>query len=305
MFSLCAMSQSLFAQSTESGTLTGTVTGTVTITGEVTTSELQKIVTSGKLRVGVNPNFEPFSFVKEGEERGGVDIDIANQLASALGVELEVIAPEEFSELIPMLVDDKIDAILAGMSITFERAMEVAFTNPYFDTGMSLMLNVGSSAKLGIGNAQDSSEVLEILQARGNEDQLKIAVTEGRAPALEAERRFPEAQIISFPSNEEAAQATAQGQANMMIHDEIFLKVWYQKNQSTRLKVLNPPIKPDFYGIAVRQGDSDWLQLLNVFVRNLRADRQVLGYLGEYLPSMTMTESSDSTVPLFDLGDME
>ncbi len=150
--------------------------------------------------------------------------------------------------------------------------------------------------------------MLKALQARHNENQLKIAVTEGKAPALEARLRFPDAQIISFATNEEAVQATATGQANLMLHDEIFLKVWYQKNKSTarnRLKVLDPPIKPDFYGIAARQGDSDWLQLLDVFVRNLRADGQVLGYLGNYLPSMTMTESTDSVIPMFDLGDME
>ncbi len=207
-----------------------------------------------------------------------------------------------------MLVDGKIDVILAGMSITFERAKVVAFTNPYFDTGMSLLMHVGSSTRLGIANAKDSATVLETLQSKGNQNQLKIAVTEGKAPALEAKQQFPEAQIINYATNEEAVQATADGQANLMIHDEIFLKLWYQKNQSTaryRLKVLDPPIKPDFYGMAVRQGDPDWLQLLNVFVRNLRADGQVLGYLGEYLPSMTMTESRDSVIPMFDLGDME
>ena len=305
---LWVLSQPLYAQSSDTGTLTGTVTGTVTITGNVTTSELQRIVNSGTLRVGVNPNFEPFSFIGDGDKRVGVDIDIADQLAKALDVALEVTAPDDFSELIPMLEDGKIDLILAGMSITFERAKSVAFTDPYFDTGMSLLMNVGSSAKLGIENAKNSAAVLKTLQARGNEDRLKIAVTEGKAPALEAKRRFPKAQIISYATNEEAAQATANGQANLMIHDEIFLKVWYQKNQSTvgkRLRVLDPPIKPDFYGIALRQGDSDWLQLLNVFVRNLRADGQVLGYLSEYLPSMSMTESPESVIPIFDLGDME
>lgn len=308
ILTMAALSQSLYAQSAETGTLTGTVTGTVTVTGSVKQSEMQRIVNSGTLRVGVNPNFEPFSFIGDGGDRTGVDIDIATQLAEALGVELEVTAPDQFSELIPLLLDDKIDLIVAGMSITFERAKQIAFTDPYFDTGMSLLMHVGSSAKLGIANAKDSSELVGVLQDRGNQNQLKIAVTEGKAPAAVAKQRFPEAEITAYPSNEEAVQATADGDANLMLHDEMFLKLWYEKNQDTarnRLKVLDPPIKPDFYGIALRQGDPDWLQMLNIFVGDLRANNKTIEYLGNYLPSMTMNDSMNGAIPVLDIGDME
>ncbi len=237
-----------------------------------------------------------------------MDVDIATQLAEVLGVDLEVTAPDQFSELIPLLLDDMIDLILAGMSITFERAKQIAFTDPYFDTGMSLLMHVGSSAKLGIANAKNSSELIDALQDSGNQNQLKIAVTKGKAPAAVAEQRFPDAKITGYPSNEEAAQATADGDANLMLHDEMFLKLWYEKNEETarfRLKVLDPPIKPDFYGIALRQGDADWLQMLNIFVRDLRVNNKTLEYLGNYLPSMTMKDSMDGPIPVLDLGDME
>lgn len=271
-------------------------------------AELQKIADSGKLRVGVNPNFRPFSFLDDAEARVGVDIDIAGRLAEALGVELEVTAPDEFTDLIPMLVDDEIDLILAGMSITFERAKEVNFTDPYFDTGISILMNIGSSARLGIAGAKDSEALVETLSARDAESRLRIAVTEGKAPALEAERRFPDAQITGYPTNEEAVAATARGDADVMIHDEIFLKLWVEQNEPAarhRMVVLDPPIKADFYGIAVRKGDPDWLRLLDVFVRDLRLEGEVIGYLSEYLPSMTVTESSDGVIPRVELRDME
>ena len=272
------------------------------------TSELQRITDSGTLRVGVNPEFMPFSFVGEGGERVGVDIDIAGRLAEALGVELEVIAPETFAELIPSLVDERVDLLIAGMSITFERARTVNFTDPYFDTGIAVMMNIGTAAKLGIAEARDSAALLDALRNEGSEGRLRIAVTEGKAPAREAERRFPEATITGYPTNEEAAQALSDGKADLMIHDEIFLKVWLQQNAAMarhRLIVLDPPIKPDYYGIAVRQGDPDWLAALDVFVRELRADRAVIGYLGEYLPSLNVTESPEQVIPLYELGDME
>ena len=84
--------------------------------------------------------------------------------------------------------------------------------------------------------------------------------------------------------------------------------VWLQQNEGAsryRLMVLDPPIKPDFYGIALRQGDPDGLQLLNVFVRGLRADGTVTDALGEYLPSMTMTRTAESVIPFVEFRDME
>lgn len=283
-------------------------TEAVSSTASESKSRLQRIESRGKLRVGVNPGFMPFSFIDKDGKRVGVDIQIGARLAEALGVEMKVVAPESFSGLIPMLIDDKIDVIIAGMSITLERVKQVSFTDAYFDTGMSILLNVGQTARLGVGNVKDADELISVLKSAGDEDKLKIAVTEGKAPQAEVQKLFPEATVVGYPSNEEAAEATFKGEANMMIHDEIFLKVWYQQNEDRvrfRMAVLDPPIKPDFYGIATAQGDQAWLQLLNVFVKELRVNNRVIDYLTEYLPNMRRDSMSDDARMIIDIGDME
>ncbi|GAB3685315.1 substrate-binding periplasmic protein [Salinisphaera aquimarina] len=290
--------QPLHAQPAESGT------GQT----DATPSRLDEVIDSGKLRVGVNPDFRPFSFVDESGKRVGVDIRIAQKLADALGVELEIVAPDNFADLIPMLTDDKVDVVIAGMSITFDRARQVNFTDPYFDTGTSMLMNIGHSAKLGIGNVKDADQLIEQLRSSGNESQLKIAVTEGKSPAAVAKRLFPDATITGYPTNEDAAEATFKGDANLMIHDEVFLKVWLQANESRarfRMVVLDPPIKPDFYGMATRKGDLEWLQLLNVFVHEMRANHQVESYLARFLPNMNTDQMFDRQPLRFDIEDME
>lgn len=265
---------------------------------------LQQIEDNGKLRVGVNPNFMPFSFMDDSGERVGVDIDIARQLAAALDVELDVVAPESFADLIPQLVDGRIDMILAGMSITFERARTVDFTDPYFDTGMSILMNIGASAGLGIASAEDSGNLIQTLVDKGNEGKLKIAVTQGKAAESVVASQFPDARITRYATNEEAAEATLAGETNLMVHDEIFLKVWLREHASAarnRMIVLDPPIKPDYYGIAVRQGEEEWLRLLDVFVMDLRANDQVVGYMQNYLPISNKASTSDAVAPVFDL----
>jgi polar amino acid transport system substrate-binding protein len=247
---------------------------------------LTRVFTDKVLRVGVNPNFKPFSFEKDGK-RIGVDIDIANLLAKKLGVQAQIITPASFSDLIPMLNEGKIDIIMAGMSITFDRAKVVDFSSPYFETGLSILLNKAKSARLGISGVPNYSALISELMQNGKADQLVIAVTDGKAPQRIVPRFFPKATIKAYPTNEEAAAATLKGEADMMVHDEIFLKVWlkeHAKEAQFRLTVLDPPFKPDYYGMAIRKGNQGFLNMLDVFNLELRSNGYVGQFMGRYLP---------------------
>jgi len=247
---------------------------------------LTRVLAYKVLRVGVNPNFKPFSFEKDGK-RVGVDIDIANLLAEKLGVQAQIVTPASFSDLIPMLNEDKIDIIMAGMSITFDRAKIVDFSSPYFETGLSILLNKAKSARLGISGVPNYSALISELMQNGKADQLVIAVTNGKAPQRIVPRFFPKATIKAYPTNEEAAAATLKGEADMMVHDEIFLKVWlkeHAKEAKFRLTVLDPPFKPDYYGMAIRKGNQGFLNMLDVFNLELRSNGYVGQFMGRYLP---------------------
>ncbi len=261
-------------------------TGLYAQEGDSTSPTLAGILSSKVLRVGVNPLFKPFSFASNGKQQG-VDISIAKVLADKLGVELKVVVPKSFSELIPMLRNNDIDIIMAGMSITFDRAKVIDFSDPYFETGLSILLNKVSSVGLGISAAPDYASLKKELMANKKMSRLRIAVTKGKAPERAVPGFFPGAMIKSYPSNEAAASATLKGDADIMVHDEIFLKVWLKENAKTakyRAVVLNPPFKPDYYGIGIRKGNQDLLNLLNVFVRELQSNGQVEQFLGQYLP---------------------
>jgi len=258
-------------------------------------STLTGIAATRVLRVGVNPLFKPFSFEKNGE-RTGVDIDLASLLAKKLGVNVKIVVPASFSELIPMLQHNEIDVIMAGMSITFDRARVIDFTDPYFYTGLSILLNKVSTVRLGVSAAPDYATLKRELIRNGKIKQLKIAVTKGKAPELAVPAFFPGAAVLSYPTNEEAAAATLKGEADIMVHDEIFLKLWLKENARTaqyRAAVLDPPFKPDYYGIAIRKENQDFLNLLNVFVMELQSNGQVEQFMGQYLPvtSKVVTKS--------------
>ncbi|WBL34171.1 transporter substrate-binding domain-containing protein [Sinirhodobacter sp. HNIBRBA609] len=95
------------------------------------------------LRIATEGAFPPFSEINANGEVVGFDIDIAKALCAKMERECEIIAMD-WDGIIPGLVNDKYDAIVASMSITEERKQTVDFTNPYYSNYLVLLAKKGS-----------------------------------------------------------------------------------------------------------------------------------------------------------------
>lgn len=96
-----------------------------------------------KLKVGMECGYAPYNWSQPTAEGGavkiagsdeyayGYDVIIAKKLAESIGAELEIYKIE-WDGLPPAVVSGKIDAAIAGMSITNERKQTVDFTKPYY-----------------------------------------------------------------------------------------------------------------------------------------------------------------------------
>lgn len=257
---------------------------------DITTGDcptLQRIIEKGVIKVGFNPLFKPFSFTNEKDERIGIDVDIAELLAQSLGVKLEKVVPESFSDLIPMTQKGEIDVIMAAMSRIFERAKKVDFTNSYYDTGITIMMNKVKANKLKIGQVKTYGELMGKLRNLGKEDQLIIAATTGKGSIRSVPKFFPKAEVREYPTNEASAEATAKGETHIMVHDEIFLNTWVQDNPDKTLYkviVFPEPYKPDTYGFAIAKGNQSFLNLLNMFIADkLRAQGYFEKFMRKYM----------------------
>ena len=99
-------------------------------------SNLKTITKRGVLRVGL-ALFTPWAFKGKDGKLVGFEMDVARKLARDMGVKLKVIS-YDWKKLIPALNKGKIDIIIAGMSITPQRALKVNFSMPYATSGVSL-----------------------------------------------------------------------------------------------------------------------------------------------------------------------
>lgn len=112
-------------------------------------TKLDQIKASGQLVLGTAADYPPYEFHKviNGEDViVGFDIEIAKAIADDLGVEL-VIKDMKFDGLLPALVGDKIDIIIAGMVPTEDRAESVDFTNQYYQAEQSMLIRTSDKDK--------------------------------------------------------------------------------------------------------------------------------------------------------------
>lgn len=105
-------------------------------------SSIKNIHDDNKLTVGMECNYAPFNWstttANEYTEQistvdycDGYDVTIAKRLAKSLGMEVEIVK-YDWDNLIPGLMQNEIDVVIAGMTATEDRKEVVDFTDPYY-----------------------------------------------------------------------------------------------------------------------------------------------------------------------------
>src|SRR5690606_576075 len=90
-----------------------------------------------EIRIATEGAYPPFNFVAADGSLQGLDVDIANALCKAMEAKCTIVA-NDWDGMIPGLKSNKFDAVIASMSITEERKKEVAFTDKYYSTPLSV-----------------------------------------------------------------------------------------------------------------------------------------------------------------------
>lgn len=88
---------------------------------------------------GTNAAFAPFEY-KEGGEIVGFDIDLAEAAIDRAGYEVGDWSELQFGSLIPSLNNNDIDLIAAGMTIEPDRQEQIDFTDPYWESNQSVLV---------------------------------------------------------------------------------------------------------------------------------------------------------------------
>lgn len=97
----------------------------------------------GTWRVGMDPSFPPFETLDEAGEPVGYDVDLTRAIAEAWGVQAEII-PIGYDSLLDALLASRIDSIVSAYPYDQRSTRDVAFSPPYFEAGLRLVVQAGS-----------------------------------------------------------------------------------------------------------------------------------------------------------------
>mgnify|MGYP001011888692 FL=1 len=183
------------------------------------TDLLETIQEKGKLVVGMSADYAPYEFHYIDENGkdviGGFDVDIANEIADAIGVEL-VIQEMDFDALVSALPAGKVDIVISGMNPTEERAKVVDFSDIYYNSQHGILVRTEDAdkyktfadlegAKVGaqLGSTQEQIAKAEIpnadLQLLANVNNLILELKSGKVDAIVMEKPVAEMAVKNNP----------------------------------------------------------------------------------------------------------
>ena len=188
------------------------------------------------LRVGTEPAFAPFEFPKEGsKELTGFDIELIQAIGKQMGSKVEI-SGMGFDALIPALNAGNIDAAIAGMTITEERKKAVSFSDPYYTSGLIVMVK------------KDNTAVKSVKDLEGK----RIAVQIGTTGEMKA-RTVKNAKVTTFNTQNEAALELKNGGVDAVIGDLTVMEYYLAKGGSQFAMTVGEKMEAEQYGIAFKK----------------------------------------------------
>jgi polar amino acid transport system substrate-binding protein len=221
-------------------------------------SALEEIQKRGELRVGFEAGYLPFEMADKKGQFIGFDIDMAKEMAKAMGVKF-VPVNTAWDGIIPALITKKFDIIISGMTITQERNLKVNFADPYIIIGQTILLN-----KRLEGVVKSYKDL--------NDPKYTITSKLGTTGEQAIKRMIPRATYKSFEVETEAALEALNGKADAFVYDLPFCAVFMAQQGSGKLVFLDEPFTWEPLAWAVRKGDPDFLNWLDGFLRQVKND---------------------------------
>jgi polar amino acid transport system substrate-binding protein len=221
-------------------------------------STLEEIITSGELRVGFEAGYLPFEMADKKGRFIGFDIDVAKEMAKAMGVKF-VPVNTAWDGIIPALVTKKFDILISGMTITQERNLKINFADPYIIVGQTILLNKRNEGK--VTSYKDLNDPKYIIAS-------KLGTTGEQA----IKRMIPRATYKSFEVESEAALETMNGKADATVYDLPFCATFMAQQGAGKLIFLDKPFTYEPLAWAIRKGDPDFMNWLNNFLRQIKND---------------------------------
>ena len=205
------------------------------------------------LKVGSTIDFAPFEFQDEtNKDYQGFDMDLIRAIAKEMGMTAEI-QNIGFDGLIPALQAQNIDIVISGMTITEERKENVTFSDPYYDSGLTIIVREGEEAIQSFKDLEGKKVAVQI-GTTSSEEVHKIAVAEVKELNTPADC-FMELKAMGVDA---------------VVNDRPVNDYYISKSGATGVKELPDRLTSESYGMAMAKNNKELQQKVNDALKKLK-----------------------------------
>lgn len=200
------------------------------------------------LRVATDATWPPMEFVDRNQEIVGFDIDLIRAVAEAGGFEVEI-QNTAWDGIFAGLGNRDYDAVISSVTITEERQRTMDFSTPYINAGQVLIVH------------RDTPSGVTTLEDLAGES---VGAQIGTTGAFEIQKH-DNLDLRTYDELGMAIEDLAQGRIAGVVADTPIAANFALQNETYRdaLKIVGEPFTEEFYGIAVRGGNTEVLDMIN------------------------------------------
>ncbi|WP_164218819.1 transporter substrate-binding domain-containing protein [Virgibacillus sp. YIM 98842] len=202
--------------------------------------------------VASDSSFVPFEFYEDGEYVG-FDIDLINAVADEAGFEIEL-ETTNFDGIIPGLQTGSFDIAIAGISIREDRKESVDFSDPYYESGLSIGVHI------------DNEDINDIDDLEGK----TIATRLGSTSSDYIEENIDGAEANQYEQLDQAYMAVENGSVDAILYDAPNVAYYIQTQGQDSLKMVGDLYQAENYGIAISKGQEELVEAINDALATLR-----------------------------------
>ncbi len=214
------------------------------------------------IRIATEGAYPPFNFTDKSGKLQGFDVDIANALCAQMKANCTIVA-QDWDGIIPALIANKYDAIIASMSITEKRKKKVSFSKKYYTTPAKFVRKKGSGIE--INAASMKGKTVGVQRATIHADFVK-----GEFGGVVT--------IKAYGTQDEAYLDFAAGRLDLLLADSVALMEGFLAKPEGKgaefvgADYTDPKYFGEGAGIATRKGDGDLANKFTAAIAAIRAN---------------------------------
>ena len=232
------------------------------------------------LRVGMECTYAPFNFKNANGEFDGYDVDVAKGVAGLIGADLKFVC-QKWDGMIPALLANKFDLVVASMSITDTRLEKMDFSSTY---RISVGRLVGRK-DAGLNLFDDAGKPIP-----ANFAGLKVGLERATTYSKWFENELPEANVVLYDDNESLYLDLVNGRTDMIMTNPMkaYLR-FLSKEDGAGYEFVSPQVDERKYfgigvGIGLRKGNDALKARLDGALATLTEDGSLERYALKYFP---------------------